>query len=64
MGDSQVLLEIASRGGVAVAFNYNPELEQFLKEEGKKRGIKDRILFVDPKSHNSDLRNVISILNE
>ena len=58
-GDSEGILRIAKQGGVGVAFNYNPKLEQFLKSRDHGPG---RVHYIDPKGPNSDLRNIIPLL--
>jgi len=59
MGDSMGILEIARRGGMGIAFNYNEALEEFLRKFGEKEMREGRILLVCPKSEKSDLREVI-----
>lgn len=59
MGDSGGILGIAKLGGLGIAFNYNQELEIFLKNKLKTEKIRGKIIFIDKKSENSDLRNII-----
>ncbi|MEK6869650.1 MAG: hypothetical protein AABX74_05440 [Nanoarchaeota archaeon] len=59
MGDSGGILGVAKLGGLGIAFNYNQELENFLKEKIENEDIKGKIVFIDKKSKNSDLINII-----
>lgn len=59
MGDSRGILGIAKSGGLGIAFNYSQELENFLKNKIETESIKGKIVFIDKKSKNADLRNVI-----
>lgn len=60
MGDSGGIVGVARQGGIGIAFNYNKALEEFLR--GQPKDVLERIHFVDPKSENADLRNVLPIL--
>lgn len=62
MGDSRGILDIAREGGVGVAFNYNPALENFLLGEVARNAPVGEIKFVDRKSAVSDLRRVDRVL--
>jgi len=59
MGDSGGILGIAKLGGLGIAFNYNQELENFLKKKLETENIKGKIIFIDKKSENADLQNII-----
>lgn len=59
MGDSGGILGIAKLGGLGIAFNYNQELEDFLRKKMETEDISGKIIFIDKKSKNSDLRNVM-----
>lgn len=62
MGDSLGILEIAKKGGMGIAFNYNDALEKFLKKFGEEEIFKGRIVFIHPKGEDADLRKVIPYL--
>jgi phosphoserine phosphatase len=62
MGDSQGILQIARAGGLGIAFNYNEELEAFLKREGGEELDSGNIVLVDPKGKGADLSHVIPFL--
>ncbi len=59
MGDSEGIFGIAKSGGFGIAFNYNQELENFLKKKIETESVKGKIIFIDKKSKNADLRNII-----
>ena len=62
MGDSMGIFGIAKLGGLGIAFNYNKELEAFLKKKIKNESIKGKIVFIDKKSEEADLRHIIPYL--
>lgn len=62
MGDSQGIFEIAKSGGLGIAFNYNRELEMFLEKKMKNDVIKGKIIFIDKKTEDADLRHIIQYL--
>ena len=59
MDDSGGIFGIAKLGGLGIAFNYNKELENFLKKKIETENIRGKILFIDKKNENSDLRHII-----
>ena len=59
MGDSIGILDAAKSGGLGIAFNYNEELENFLKKKMRTEDIDGNIIFVDKKNGNADLRRII-----
>lgn len=59
MGDSGGIFGIAKSGGLGIAFNYNQELKTFLKKKIETESIKGGIIFIDKKSKNADLQNII-----
>ena len=59
MGDSWGIFNIAKAGGLGIAFNYNKELENFLKRKLENESIKGKIIFIDKKSEEADLQNII-----
>ena len=59
MGDSGGILGIAKLGGLGIAFNYNDELENFLKNKIKNEKILGKIIFVNKKSEEADLQHII-----
>lgn len=63
MGDSGGIVGVAKAGGMGVAFNYNQPLKDFVEKEiSKNQNIRERILFIDQKSEDSDLRHIIPYL--
>lgn len=62
MGDSSAILDIARQGGIGVAFNYNPALGKYLREETEKHDIAGEIYYIDPKSENSDLSKLLEVI--
>ncbi len=62
MGDSMGIFGIAKLGGLGIAFNYNEELEAFLKNKIKNEAIKGNIIFIDKKTEEADLRHIIPYL--
>ena len=56
------ILGIAKLGGLGIAFNYNEELENFLKKKIKNESIKGSIVFIDKKTEEADLRHIIPYL--
>jgi phosphoserine phosphatase len=62
MGDSGGILGVARAGGLGIAFNYNNPLAEFLRKEGSKEMASGRIVLVDPKGPDSDLRHVLPYL--
>lgn len=62
MGDSGGIFGIAKSGGLGIAFNYNQELENFLKKKIETESIRGKIIFIDKKSENADLQHVIPYL--
>lgn len=63
MGDSGGIYGIVKAGGIGVAFNFNKPLEDFLREKIHfEPDLKDRMFFIDPKSQNSNLMNIIAAL--
>ena len=59
MGDCRAIYDIAQKGGLGIAFNYNEALERFLKNKLKIETIAGQILFVDRKSDSSNLMHVV-----
>ena len=62
MGDSRGILGVAKLGGLGIAFNYNQELENFLRNEIEDENIPGKIVFIDKKSKNADLQHIIPYL--
>lgn len=62
MGDSMGIFGIAKLGGLGIAFNYNEALGAFLKKKIKNEAIKGRIIFIDKKTEEADLRHIIPYL--
>lgn len=59
MGDSLGILGIAKLGGLGIAFNYNQDLEDFLRKKMEVERIPGQIIFIGRKGKNSDLRNIM-----
>ena len=57
-------MQTAKAGGLGICFNYNKELERYLKSKLKKQKIEGEIFFVDKKGDSSDLKHVIAIIEE
>lgn len=62
MGDSGGILGIAKLGGLGIAFNYNQELEDFLRNKMETEGISGKIILIDKKSEESNLKHIIPYL--
>ncbi len=62
-GDSQGILQTSKNGGIGIAFNYNGALKSFLINNAKEEIESNKILLIDEKGGDSDLRNVIKFLN-
>lgn len=62
MGDSMGIFGIAKLGGLGIAFNYNETLEAFLKKKIIDESIKGKIVFIDKKTEDADLRHIIPYL--
>ena len=62
MGDSEGIFNIAKLGGLGIAFNYNQELESFLKKKMEKEKIKGHIIFIDKKTEEADLQHIIKYI--
>jgi len=62
MGDSAGIVEVARNGGLGVAFNYNEQLRDYLQRIHKTEKLSGRIVLVDPKGNNPDLRNLLPLL--
>lgn len=59
IGDSEAIYGIAKLGGLGIAFNYNAELERFLKERLSSKIIPGDIVLIGPKSNVSNLIHVV-----
>lgn len=64
MGDSRILHDIAESGGVAIGFNYNQRLKDYLEHLRDDSLMPGEVFLIDPKGDDSDLRNVIDILRK
>lgn len=62
MGDSEGIWLTAKAGGTGIAFNYNKELEAYLRAKLKKESIEGEIIFIDKKSSSSDLTHIIPFI--
>tara|TARA_Y100000034_G_C6895741_1_gene412906 strand:- start:973 stop:1830 length:858 start_codon:yes stop_codon:yes gene_type:complete len=59
-GDSGGIYGVAKAGGFGVAFNFNSELENFLKLKIREDSeLKYNIFFIDPRGPEADLKNVL-----
>jgi len=62
MGDSGGILGVAKLGGLGIAFNYNQELEDFLRNKMETEDIPGKIILIDKKSEESNLKHIIPYL--
>jgi len=62
MGDSRILTDIAEAGGIAVAFNYNDALKDYLENELIPVRPPGKIHLIDAKSSSASLVNVIKLI--
>ena len=59
MGDSAGIAGIAAFGGLGIAFNYNEALKAYLEKRLAENRIDGRILLIDPKGEDCDLRHLL-----
>lgn len=62
MGDSAGIADVARSGGTGIAFNYNEPLRKYLVSVLEKEKLPGKIIFIDPKGPDSDLRHLLPIL--
>lgn len=61
MGDSRIIVDIATAGGIGIAFNYNEPLEKFLVRTINTTPMLGTILMLEPKGETADLTHLIKL---
>jgi hypothetical protein len=59
MGDSAGIAQVARNGGLGIAFNYNQALKNYIDDLLAHEKIEGRILLIDPKGRDADLRHLL-----
>ena len=62
MGDSGGIIGIAGLGGMGIAFNFNYDLEMFLKQKLSSEKVSGEIAFITPKGEAPNLGDLLPLL--